>query len=71
MHSKLTKIANMRQIIKYRVPEKEEFYADCEYSDSSKMFPTKVIKKNIEKNAKFEKLKICVIFYCNFFQNIF
>jgi hypothetical protein len=39
------------------VPEKEEFYADCEYSDiGSKNVPNKSYQENIEKNAKFEKL---------------
>jgi hypothetical protein len=63
MHSKLTKIDNMRQIIKYRVPEKEEFYADCEYSDiGSKNIPNISYQEKHRKNAKFEKLKICIVF---------
>ncbi len=32
MHSKLTIIANMSKINKYGVPDREEFYAYCDYT---------------------------------------
>jgi len=56
MHLKLTKIANMSKINKYGVPEREELYAYCEYSDiGSKNVPNISYQEKHRKKCKIRR----------------